>query len=312
MPRVPLARCPPRLHRPAVHLALPTCANLPTWEIDDRFLHAALTARGATFAQPVWDDLAVDWRAFDAVLIRTTWDYQDKLPAFLQWAERVGATTRLFNPAPVVRWNTHKGYLRELAARGVPIAPTAWLLRGSQPDLANLVAALRSPEGFLKPCIGATARETLRFATDAAGLAAATAHVARLLPYEDLMLQPFLSAVTTRGEWSAVFVAGRIAHCVRKVPVAGDYRVQDDFGAHDEPYQPTADERAAAEHAMAAAASILGAELLYGRTDWLWQDDGRCVLTELELVEPSLFFRHGTATAAALADALLARIGARS
>lgn len=308
----PLPKPHPTGHRALVHLALPTCANLPSWEIDDRFLHAALSARGVTFARPVWDDPSVDWRAFDGVLIRTTWDYQDKLPAFLRWAERVDAITQLFNPATVVRWNTHKGYLRELAARGVPIAPTNWLARGTSPDLPGLLAALPSLEGFLKPCVGATARETLRFANDAAGHAAATAHVARLLPHEDLMLQPFLPAVTTRGEWSAIFVAGRLAHCVRKVPVPGDYRVQDDFGAHDEPYQPTSSERTAAAAALAAAEAILGTDLLYGRTDWLWQDDGSCVLTELELVEPSLFFRHGAPTAAALADALLARIAPRS
>lgn len=295
-------------HPAKVHLALATCANLPAWEIDDRFLHQALRDRGVVFSQPVWDDRSVDWAAFDAVLIRTTWDYQDKLPAFLAWAEHVSQRTRLFNPAKIVQWNTHKSYLRELAARGIAIAPTRWLSRGSSPDLPALLAELGTPEGFLKPCIGATARETLRFASDATGLRAAQAHLARLLPNEDLMLQPFLSAVTTRGEWSAIFIAGRLAHCVRKIPVPGDYRVQDDFGARDEPYDPSPTERAAATTAMAAATTLLGADLLYGRTDWLWQDDGNGVLTELELVEPSLFFRHCPASAATLADALLARI----
>lgn len=295
-------------HPAAVHLALATCANLPTWEVDDRFLHQALQDRGVTFSQPTWDDDTIDWGGFDAVLIRTTWDYQEKLPAFLSWAERVSQHTNLLNPATVVRWNTHKSYLRELAAHGVAIAPTHWLSRGSSPDLPSLIANLGTEEGFLKPCIGATARETLRFATNATGLPAAAAHVARLLPQEDLMLQPFLSAVTTRGEWSAIFLDGRITHCVRKIPVPGDYRVQDDFGARDEPYEPTPTERAAAVAAMAAAERILGTSLLYGRTDWLWQDDGSCVLTELELVEPSLFFRHCPAAAGSMADALLTRL----
>ncbi|MCA8953693.1 MAG: hypothetical protein KDE27_29550, partial [Planctomycetes bacterium] len=88
----------------------------------------------------------------------------------------------------------------------------------------------------------------------------------------------------------------------------GDYRVQDDFGAHDEPFAPSAAERALAEHAMRNAEELLGQRLLYGRTDWLWRDDGDCALTELELVEPSLFFRHGPAAADALASALLAAL----
>ncbi len=289
-------------------LALATRSDLPDWEVDDRFLHAALTARGVAFERPVWDDPMVDWSRYAAVLIRTTWDYQDKLPAFLGWVARVAALTHLSNPAAVVRWNTHKHYLRELQQHGVPLAPTRWLDRGSDVDVGALLRELACDEGFLKPCVGATARETLRFKTDAAGLAAAQAHVDRLLVVEDLILQPFLRAVTVRGEWSAIFVAGRITHCVRKVPVSGDYRVQDDFGAHDEPYAPTATERAAAEHAMQVAAQLHGGDLLYGRTDWLWQDDGSCVLTELELVEPSLFFRHGPHAAAVLADAWLQRI----
>lgn len=291
-------------------LALATRSDLPAWEVDDRHLHAALAARGVAFARPVWDDPAVDWRRFASVLIRTTWDYQDKLEAFVRWAERPDVAPRLLNPPAVVRWNTHKHYLRGLAARGVPLAPTRWLDRGTRADVAALAPALGGREGFVKPCVGATARETLRFPLDAAGCAAAQAHVDRLLPHEDLMLQPFLPAVLERGEWSAIFVAGRITHCVRKIPVPGDYRVQDDFGARDEPYAPTAAERAGAVQAMAAAEAIAGERLLYGRTDWLWGDDGACVLTELELVEPSLFFRHAPAAASALADAWLARVAA--
>ena len=288
-------------------LALATRSDLPAWEVDDRALHAALTQAGVAFERPVWDDATVDWRRFDAVLVRTTWDYQDKLPAFRRWIDAASDATRLFNPAAVVAWNVHKSYLRDLAAAGVPLAPTQWLRRGERAEVAALVRAAGWREGFLKPCVGATARETLRFAADAEGLRLAQAHVDRLLPHEDLMLQPFLPAVLARGEWSAIFVDGAITHCVRKIPVPGDYRVQDDFGAKDEPYAPTAAERALAAQAMAAVERRFG-RLLYGRTDFLWDDAGGCVLTELELVEPSLFFRHGPHAAAALTAALLHRL----
>ena len=302
----------------AMLVALATRSDLPAWEVDDAALHRALAAAGVAFERPVWDDPAVDWARFDAVLLRTTWDYQDKLPAFRAWITRVAATTRLFNPAAVVAWNVHKHYLRDLAAAGVPTVPTHWLARGSAADVAALVRAAGWREAFLKPCVGATARETLRVPVTPAGLAAAQAHVDRLLPAEDLMLQPFLAAVLMRGEWSAIFVDGACTHCVRKVPVPGDYRVQDDFGARDEPYAPTPAERALAERVMALAPRCLGTEpgagrwpLLYGRVDFLWTDAGDCVLTELELVEPSLFFRHGPAAAEALARALQRRVGER-
>ncbi|MBL8750206.1 MAG: hypothetical protein JNK78_13655 [Planctomycetes bacterium] len=298
-----------------MRLALATRRDLPAWEIDDRPLHAALAKRGASVEIPIWDDPCVDWTAFDGVLVRTTWDYQEKLPAFRDWARRVARLAPLHNPVGVVEWNTHKRYLHDLERDGVKIAPTRWLARGSTVDVAETVRAEGWAEGFLKPCVGATARETLRFRADADGLAAAQRHVDRLLPDEDLMLQPFLRNVLQRGEWSAIFVDGRISHCVRKIPVPGDYRVQDDFGARDEPYRPTSDELAAAVEAMASATRRRGAcpaadgePLLYGRADFLWDDEGGCVVTELELVEPSLFFRHSPSAADLLADAWLRRL----
>jgi glutathione synthase/RimK-type ligase-like ATP-grasp enzyme len=266
---------------------------VPDWEVDDRVFHEALRMRHVEAPQVVWDDQSVNWSAFDAVLIRTTWDYQEKRDAFVAWAERVAVP--LYNPADIVRWNTHKFYLRDLEARGVPIVPTEWLVRGTGPDITALCRSRGWRRAFLKPCIGATARETLRFE---AGDPAAQAHATRLLAQEDLMLQPYLARVETEGELSAVFIDGQLTHGVRKVPVPGDYRVQDDFGAKD--YLIDFPDVGLARRTIEAA----GSGLLYGRADFLIADDG-LQLTELELVEPSLFFRHRRNAADLLADALV-------
>jgi len=287
-----------------MHIALATCAGLPDWEIDDAPLHAALTARGVTLARPVWDDPSVDWASFDACLIRTTWDYQEKRDAFIAWAERASAATCLLNPFPVVRWNTHKTYLRDLGERGLPVVPTVWLERGTSADVGALTAAHGWPRAFLKPAVGATAHETLRFVCDEAGLATAQTHVDRLLPDETMLLQPYLSNVETTGEVSVLFIDGAVSHAVRKVPVPGDYRVQDDFGAHDEPYEASAELLDLARRFVDA----VDHDLLYARTDFLFDDDGAPRLTELELVEPSLFLRHGPSAADRLAEALLRRV----
>jgi glutathione synthase/RimK-type ligase-like ATP-grasp enzyme len=260
--------------------------------VDDHPLHAALAARGIDARQAVWDDARVDWAAFDAVLIRTTWDYQEKREAFVAWAE--GLPVPLHNPAGIVRWNTHKSYLRDLEAQGVPIVPTEWLSRGTTPDIAALCSRLGWPRAFLKPCVGATARETLRFdARDPA----AQRHADRLLAREDLMLQPYLERVETEGELSAIFINGEMTHGVRKVPVQGDYRVQDDFGATD--YAIDFPDPALAHRTVGA----IPRRLLYARADFLIAEDG-LRLTELELVEPSLFFRHGRHAADRLAEAI--------
>ncbi|MBI5850513.1 MAG: hypothetical protein HZB39_05665 [Planctomycetes bacterium] len=293
-----------------MRFALPTHQDLPDWEVDDAPLHAALATRGAVVERPVWDEPGVDWSGFDAVLIRTTWNYQEKRAEFVAWAERVERATRLFNQAAVVRWNTEKSYLFDLARRGVRVTPTIWLERGRIADIAELCATHRIERGFLKPLIGATSRETLRFCADAAGLARAQAHLARLLPREGMMLQPYRESVETEGELSLVVIDGEATHGVRKIPVPGDYRVQDDFDASDVPHEFTPDELAALLEVVVAAERELAmprGSLLYARVDVLRAPDGGLDLNELELVEPSLFFRHGAAAAERLADSLLRR-----
>ena len=292
-----------------VRIALASCRDLPAWEVDDRPLHAALRGRGADVTVAAWDDPAVAWAGFDGVLIRTTWDYSERREEFVAWAERAGAATRLFNPPAIVRWNTHKGYLRDLEAEGARLAPTIWLRQGEAVDVAALVRARGWTRAFLKPQVGASARATLRFAADPEGLAAAQAHVERLLAGEDLMLQPYLASVEDEGEVSVIFVDGRPTHGVRKIPVPGDYRVQDDHGGRDVPWQ--ADAATLAECArLVEAAARGGPPLLYARVDLLRAGDGALALNELEAVEPSLFFRHGPAAAEALAEALIGRIAA--
>ena len=296
---------------PRMRLALATCRDLPAWEVDDRPLVAALEAGGARVEEPAWDDPRADWASFDACLIRTTWDYMERRDAYVAWAERVGRATRLFNSAAVVGWNTHKSYLRDLEDRGVAIVPTEWLAEGKPAAIGALVGGRGWSRAFLKPVIGATARETLRFAADREGLRAAQDHADRLLPAEGLMLQPYLDRVETDGEVSAIFVDGELTHGVRKVPVTGDYRVQDDFGARDFPYSFAGEERLAAERAVAAAERALevDAPLLYARADFRRGAQGELLLTELERVEPSLFFRHAPAAAGRLAAALVRRVG---
>jgi hypothetical protein len=277
-------------------IALATCATVPEWEIDDRVFHAALAARGIDARQCAWDDPDVDWTRFDFVVIRTTWDYQEKRDAFVAWARRMPVP--LYNPASIVEWNTHKSYLRDLEARGIPIIPTEWVSRGAKPDITSLCGQRGWPRAFLKPCAGATSRETLRFEI---GDPAAQRHAERLLRDEDLMLQPYLSRVETEGELSAVFVDGELTHAVRKVPVPGDYRVQDDFGAKDYPIEFP--DVALARRVVDA----VGSRLLYARADFLISDGG-LLLTELELIEPSFFFRHARHAAERLADAISSRL----
>ena len=290
-------------------LALATQVNLPDWEVDDRPFHAALTELGVEHAQVPWTDPTVDWSAFDAVLIRTTWDYASQRDDFVAWARRVAQQTRLFNPPHVIEWNTDKHYLQDLERSGVSIAPTEWMEAGDRVQVRDILERRGWDRGFIKPIFGQTARETLRFDATEEGMAQAQAHCDRLLPHEGLMMQPYLHAVETLGEHSAILFEGRTSHVVQKIPVPGDYRVMDDYGASDRPSSLDRSGLALCERAVAAVPH--DGTLLYARVDLLKDNSGNWVLTELELVEPSLFFRHSEPSARTFARAVANRLGVR-
>jgi glutathione synthase/RimK-type ligase-like ATP-grasp enzyme len=283
-------------------VALATCAALPGLAADDRRLLGALRALDVAAEPAVWEDPLYDWGGLDLCIIRSAWDYAYRRSAFVAWSRRVAAVTTLWNPAPIVEWNTHKRYLVDLAARGVPAVPTIVLATGSAARLVDVVQQTGWGEVILKAAVAQTGRHLLR--VGAADQARGQAHLDRLLPHEDLLAQPFLPAVTEAGETSLIFIAGAFSHAVRKRPAAGDFRVHDDYGGSVVPIEPEAAERAVAEAAIAAAE----APLLYGRVDLVPGRDGPVVM-ELELVEPDLFLGYAPGAAERLARAIADRLG---
>ena len=296
-----------------MRIALATCEQLPEWEVDDAPLHEALTSHDVTLDLPCWSDPAIDWSGYDACLIRTTWDYAHRRREFVEWAATAANATRLFNPIETIRWNTCKSYLKDLDAAGIPTIPTVWLETGDAFDLENILDQHKWEKGFIKPRIGATARATCRFCRHDDSLDKAIRHLSDYLEDEAMLVQPYLPSVESFGEWSAIVIDGTMTHAVRKIPAAGDYRVQDDFGAVDRPYQPRPHELELVAQVMRTLQSNhqwTGDETsppLYARVDVL-RDGEASLVNEVELVEPSLFFRHAPHAARALARSLVGRI----
>jgi len=260
-------------------------------------------ARGIELARPDWRDPSVDWGGFDAVLIRTTWDYTLHRAEFLRWADRVASLTILFNSPQILRWNTHKGYLGELGALGVPVVPTAYVEEPT--DLAALLSERGWTHSFLKPVVGASAEGTRRLRGPVEE--ADQRHLDDLVALGGAMVQPYRASVENEGEVSALIFEGRFSHAVQKLPRVGDYRVQDDYGATDCAYGMSLEERRLAVRAVDAASQCVGERPLYARVDFLRGPHGLEVV-ELEMVEPSLFLRRDLRAADDLAAALLSRL----
>ncbi|MGC9377642.1 ATP-grasp domain-containing protein [Streptomyces sp. MH13] len=266
-------------------IALVTCRPGPQVSVDRDLpvLVRALEEAGARASVEVWDDDGVDWASFDLAVLRSTWDYSWRAGEFTAWAEKCGAATRLANPAGVVRWNTDKRYLGDLAAAGVPTVPTRYTAPGERPELP------RDHEYVVKPTSGAGARFAARYTPDEH--ATALRQVERMHA-EGLtaMVQPYVRGIDTAGERALQFFGGRPLHASRKGAVLTPGTPYDERKvAHPglEPWTPTPAELAVAERALAAVPD--GPELLYARVDLVDGEDGRPRVMELELVEPNLF-----------------------
>src|SRR2546429_6980379 len=201
-------------------IALATYAKLPTLNDDDRLLVPALAALGVTAVPAVWDSSDVCWDELQGVLIRSSWDYHLRAPEFLAWVarlERAGVT--VWNPGDLLRWNHHKRYLRDLAARGVATVATRWLARDEEVDLSALLAAAGWREAVVEPAVSASAFGTWRTSTQST-----SAHQARLdqrLSAGDVMVQPLLPEVAAVGEWSMLDLGGRFTPARMNPPAPG-------------------------------------------------------------------------------------------
>lgn len=272
---------------------LVTCSTFPDGEPGHEHLDAALTERGISSRWASWDDPYVDWSAAELVVVRSTWDYQDRLADFLGWAGSVGAS--LLHGADVFRWNTDKSYLVELAAHGgVPVVPSE-----SVDNPVDLRAAIaRHQPAVVKPRVGAGGHGMV-----------VVYDAGTWLPVDPgpWIVQPLVGSVMTEGEQSVFVFGGRPVSQVRKVAGKDDYRVHEHFGgtSYDTPLDPEAALLAA--RTVAVTTEILGSELVYARID-LMRHDGELMVSEVEITEPGLYLDHVPGNAALFADALAARL----
>jgi len=276
-------------------IAIVTYAGLPNLDSYEAPLLPALAALGLEARACLWDDPEMDWSTVKAAVVRTTWDSHLRREAFIAWASKVGRLTRLYNPPEVLRWNTHKAYLRTLEARGVPFTPTVWVPRGGAVALDALVRERGWQALVLKPVVSAGALKTYRFTR--AELPQAQAQLEALATEGEVMVQPYLTAFETEGERAYLFFGGSFSHAVRRPP-----GLKDSPRAFAQPhlFTPTAEELKLAEQVLAA----VDEPLLYARVDVATDNTGRVCLQELEVTEPSLFLSLDPQAPGRLAQAI--------
>jgi hypothetical protein len=299
----------------SARIALATATEAWHRDEDAPALVDALAARGAQVTAAVWDDPAVDWSGFDLVVVRSTWDYTSRRREFLDWARHVESVSRLENPAAVLEWNTDKRYLADLAAAGVPVVPTTFLLAGDDTaqdravDPFALVGLGGTGEDVVvKPTVSAGSKDTERH--PAGAVEAAAAHARSLLAAgRDVMVQPYIASVDEHGETGMVFFSGELSHGFRKGPMLRNGAADvDGLFAEEQigPRRPRAEEIELARQVLDAIAAHTGTgPLLYARVDVLGGPGAAPVLLEAELTEPSWFLDQADGAAGRAAGAIL-------
>src|SRR4051812_25270183 len=270
-------------------------------DLDDGWplLRAALAAAGADAEIAVWEDAAVDWAAFDLVAANYTWGYVTRRERFAAWVDAVAPVTRLVNAPAVLRWNSDKAYLVDLAAAGVPTVPTIRVRPGEawEPPGADYV---------VKPAVASGGIGASRYVRRT--VTAARRHVGELhAAGETALVQPYLPAVDAGGEIALVFFDERFSHAVAKGGVLAP-DAEPVFGLWERQAiarrVPRADQLALASRTLRAVHERFG-PTAYARVDVVDADDAGPVVMELELVEPALFLDRAPGATARFAEVLL-------
>ena len=277
-------------------IVLATAADQPDITASDELYAAALRRRGFEVMGAAWNGPRAAFDGAAAVVLRSTWGYYCALAEFGAWTEAIAASTRLFNPIGLVRWNLRKDYLGKLAAAGIRTPGTRIVAREAA-AIEQVFDETGWQRAVVKPATGGGGHSVELLSRDVVGGA-----VPRLTP-GDVLVQEFLPEIAG-GELSMVYFDGVFSHAIRKRPPKGEFRSNSRYG-------PTrAAETPAVEVAEqgAAALAVLPEMPLYARVDGVVRD-GSLIVIEVEVLEPALFMELHPASADLFAEATLRRLG---
>lgn len=267
------------------HCAFLSMDSLDGFECYDHLLIKPLHKLGWEVETISWRNGQVDWNRFDAVIIRSTWDYQQDYQAFLDVLRQIDrSSARLENNLRLVEWNIDKKYLRDLQQKGVEIVPTLWHEAYEKNDLEGFFDELKSDQIIIKPRISAGAEDTFWITREhVMGFHNPLSQAFKDRPF---MVQPFMPRIVSEGEFSVFFFREDYSHTILKTPKTDDFRVQEEHGGLLKKVEPE-------EKLLATARQVwetIQPAPLYTRADFVRTQDETFALMELELIEPSLYF----------------------
>jgi len=266
--------------------------------IDDEHAIAPLQELGWIVSTVSWRQSDVPWSEFDAVVVRSTWDYWNDIPAFLDTLKQIDRETRLANPLDVMHWNLEKTYLRDLEGKGIDIVPTIWPESARADLFPGFFSALASDELVIKPVIGANGVDAYRV-----GLMDDPQRLEQICSRfrkKRALVQSFMPQILTEGEYSLFFFNGEFSHAILKTPRDSEFRSQEEHGAEIRLVAPESKLLFRGQQALDALATVP----LYARADFVRNEQQDFLVMELELIEPSMYLRTDSGAPMRFAQAI--------
>ena len=269
---------------------------------EDQIVREALERKGLKVNRKDWADPEFDWGETNIILFRTNWDYFERYSEFREWVTHASTKTKFVNSIDLLNWNVDKHYLSNLADKKIRIRPTRFIPKGSSLSLEELHNFTGWTHSVVKPTIGGAARHTYDITQE--NLPIVSNKLVELMKNEDFMIQPFQNSVPVDGELSLMFFGDNFSHAVLKKAKNGDFRVQDDYGG-------TVHKHIASDKEIEFAYEVVKAcpeKPAYARIDMIEDNDGELAVSELELIEPELWFRFRPEAADLLAEEVISRL----
>lgn len=257
--------------------------NLENFFTYDKLLIKPMKNIGWIAEEVSWRNENVNWNDYDAVIVRSTWDYQNDSEKFIDVLENINRVSHLENELDLMKWNMNKSYLYDLERKGIKIVDTIWE-KSFNPDFElEYFEKLNTDEIIIKPNISANADNTFRLTREK--LKENFKVLEKVFKDREFMVQPFLNSIIEEGEYSLFFFNGKFSHSVLKKPKENDFRVQEEHGGNIQPFKVSYELVMIAENIIKKLSTIP----LYGRVDLVRTKENEFALIELELIEPSLY-----------------------
>jgi hypothetical protein len=260
--------------------------NSDGWSIDAELGFPPMETLGWQVDSVPWRSFEGNWDQFDAVYIGTPWDYPEDPEGFLRVLGTIDASTALLvNELALVNWSLAKTYLRDLEERGAAIVPSIWREQMSAETLDAAFDEYGTERIIVKPVVSTNATDTYLLTRE--GARELESVLVTTFENRPFVVQPFIESIQTEGEFSLFYFNRELSHATIKIPKRGDFRVQEEHGADVMSVQP----EAALVETGDLVMRLVYPMPAYARVDFVRGPDGRFLVMELELIEPSLYLR---------------------